>query len=58
MELWSNGLMGKMIERKNINRGFKKLRVWQDAISQGVIIFQNSKIPLFQFVRKSLFERR
>lgn len=22
-----------MIDRKNINRGFKKLRVWQDAIS-------------------------
>src|SRR4030067_1437932 len=22
-----------MTERKNINRGFKKLRVWQDAIS-------------------------
>jgi four helix bundle protein len=22
-----------MIERKNINRGFKKLRVWQDAVS-------------------------
>jgi four helix bundle protein len=22
-----------MMERKNINRGFKKLRVWQDAIS-------------------------
>ena len=23
----------EMIERKNINRGFKKLRVWQDSVS-------------------------
>ena len=27
----------KLIERKNINRGFKKLRVWQDAISLYVL---------------------
>ena len=26
-----------MMERKNINRGFKKLRVWQDAVSLYVL---------------------
>ncbi len=30
MEEWESD---SMTERKNINRGFKKLRVWQDAIS-------------------------
>jgi four helix bundle protein len=45
MECWNDGIMekngkmeqredrGEMIERKNINRGFKKLRVWQDSVS-------------------------
>ncbi|MCG2754130.1 MAG: four helix bundle protein [Desulfobacteraceae bacterium] len=35
MEGW-NGAVG-MMERKNINRGFKKLRVWQDAVSLYVL---------------------
>ncbi len=29
----TNGHEDGVTERKNINRGFKKLRVWQDAIS-------------------------
>jgi len=29
MEYWNGGMMG----RKNINRGFKKLTVWKDAVS-------------------------
>jgi hypothetical protein len=40
MECWNDGKMGKKsgtttaeMERKNVNRGFKKLRVWQDAVS-------------------------
>jgi len=44
MKEWNsnNGITGKrkrngMTERKNINRGFKKLRVWQDAISLYIV---------------------
>jgi four helix bundle protein len=41
MEHWNNGILegwggekgGRRMERKNINRGFKRLRVWQDAVS-------------------------
>jgi len=34
------------MERKNINRGFKKLRVWQDAISLYVLAYKIfSKFP-------------
>ena len=33
MEGWNGGMMGSKTDRRNINRGFKKLRVWQDAIS-------------------------
>ena len=29
-----------MMDRKNINRGFKKLRVWQDAISLYVLAYK------------------
>lgn len=35
------------MERKNINRGFKKLRVWQDAIEQ---------IHLIKSLRKKMDE--
>ncbi len=28
------------MERKNINRGFKKLRVWQDAVSLYILSFR------------------
>jgi len=28
------------VERKNINRGFKKLRVWQDAVSLYILSFK------------------
>jgi hypothetical protein len=38
MEFWNSGVMGKEIDRKNINRGFKKLRVWNDAIDLYVLI--------------------
>jgi four helix bundle protein len=37
------------MERKNINRGFKKLRVWQDAVSLYILaceIFANFKFEL------------
>jgi four helix bundle protein len=52
MECWNNGILGfhstslknttiyeikKIMERKNINRGFKELRVWQDAVSLYVL---------------------
>jgi len=48
MECWNNGILGlhstslknitihdikKVMDRKNINIGFKELRVWQDAVS-------------------------
>lgn len=33
LECWNNGMM----ERRNINRGFKKLRVWNDAIELYVL---------------------
>ncbi len=36
MEDWKNGRM----ERKNINRGFKKLRVWNDAVELYVLTNQ------------------
>ena len=48
-ECWNTGIMGTLrylnlkysvfyginnaMDRKNVNRGFKKLRVWQDAVS-------------------------
>ena len=28
------------MERKNINRGFKKLRVWQDAVSLHILAYK------------------
>ena len=28
------------MERKNINRGFKKLRVWQDAVSLYILAYK------------------
>lgn len=31
MEEWKNWEGGKMSERRNINRGYMKLIVWQDA---------------------------
>jgi four helix bundle protein len=35
-----------MLERKNVNRGFKKLRVWQDATSLYVLVCKVfSKFP-------------
>jgi len=52
MECWNNGILGfhstslnnitlyeinTIMERKNINRGFKELRVWQDAVSLYVL---------------------
>ena len=30
----------RFMERKNINRGFKKLRVWQDAVSLYILSFK------------------
>ena len=32
--------MGVKTERKNVNRGFKKLLVWQDAVSLYVLAFE------------------
>ncbi|CAB1059985.1 hypothetical protein D1BOALGB6SA_4750 [Olavius sp. associated proteobacterium Delta 1] len=34
------------MDRKNINRGFKKLRVWQDAVSLYVLACKISVIIL------------
>ena len=33
-------MMGIKTERKNVNRGFKKLLVWQDAVSLYVLAFE------------------
>jgi four helix bundle protein len=33
-------MMGMKTERKNVNRGFKKLLVWQDAVSLYVLAFE------------------
>ena len=60
LEYWNTGIMGTIhsitlknttihginnaMDRKNINRGFKKLRVWQDAVALDVLackIFAN-----------------
>jgi hypothetical protein len=41
-----------MVERKNINRGFKKLRVWQDAIS--LYIFTCKIFAKFPFELKKV----
>lgn len=54
MDGWNIGLLGKysieqMTDRKNINRGFKKLIVWNDAIEIYVLaneILQNFPITL------------
>ncbi|MGB9627326.1 MAG: four helix bundle protein [Thermodesulfobacteriota bacterium] len=32
--------MGIKTERKNVNRGFKKLLVWQDAVSLYILAFE------------------
>ena len=40
------------MDRKNINRGFKKLRVWQDAISLYVLAYKI--FPRFQFELKKV----
>jgi len=35
-----------IMDRKNINRGFKKLRIWQDAIALYVLTYKTfSKFP-------------
>jgi hypothetical protein len=46
------------MDRKNINRGFRKLRVWQDSVALYVLackIFTN--IPLFQYSKKLTLTR-
>ncbi len=40
MEQWNDGRMGMKTERKNVNRGFKRLLVWQDAVSLYVLAFE------------------
>lgn len=37
MGWWNDGTMIMITERKNINRGYKKLRVWQDALELYVL---------------------
>jgi hypothetical protein len=36
---------GQGMNRKNVNRGFKKLNVWKDSVS---LLFQYSIIPIFR----------
>ncbi len=46
------------MDRKNINRGFKKLRVWQDAVSLYVLackIFGNFPFELKKVAGNSIF---
>lgn len=49
MELWKRvgRWIGEMIsERRNINRGFKKLKVWKDSVSLYVLAYKIfSKFP-------------
>jgi hypothetical protein len=56
MEQWNDGILGAFVfhlvekecgswdkqtmDRKNINRGFKQLRVWQDAIALDVLAYK------------------
>ena len=45
------------MERKNINRGFKKLRVWQDAVSLYILackVFVNFPFELKKVVANSI----
>ncbi len=45
------------MERRNVNRGFKKLRVWQDAVSLYILackIFVNFPFELKKIVANSL----
>lgn len=52
LELWSIGVAGnikeiKKQERYNLNRGYQKLRVWQDSISLYTMILKEFKgLPL------------
>lgn len=41
MELWKVGMME--LKRKNINRGFTKLRVWEDAIELFQLVYKLTK---------------
>jgi four helix bundle protein len=46
-----------MIERKNINRGFKKLRVWQDSVSLYILaceIFSKFPYPIRKTASQSI----
>ena len=36
MEKWNNGIM----ERKNINRGFKQLRVWNNLVKFYILTYK------------------
>ena len=73
MECWNTGIMGarhsitlknsaihginSAMDRKNINRGFKKLRVWQDAVSLYVLacnIFTNFPFELKKVAANSI----
>ena len=73
MECWNTGIMGALhsitlknsaihginsaMDRKNINRGFKKLRVWQDAVSLYVLacnIFTNFPFELKKVAANSI----
>jgi four helix bundle protein len=73
MEQWNNGILGLFVfhlvekyydswdeqamDRKNINRGFKKLRVWQDAVSLYVLsckIFTNFPFELKKVASNSI----
>jgi four helix bundle protein len=52
LEDWSNGLVGNINEtskqvRYNLNRGYQKLRVWQDSISLSTMMLKEFKgLPL------------
>ena len=42
------------MDRKNINRGFKKLRVWQDAVSLYILAYkvENQLLKLIESLQK------
>ena len=57
MEYWSDGVLEQWVMRKNKNRGYQKLRVWNDAIEfyvESTKIFQKFPYELKRVASQSI----
>ena len=52
LEEWNNGVM----ERKNKNRGYQRLRVWEDAVALYVETCQRYKSMPFEILDRQAFK--